>query len=47
MYGGQPTFVVHLCTTPPHTTSGVVQIMQSETPEVLNNRSPEVLDKDG
>jgi hypothetical protein len=47
MYSGQPTFILHVRTTMSHTISGVVQILQSETPKVSNSQSPKVLDKDG
>jgi hypothetical protein len=48
MYGGHPTFILCVCTTLAHgTISGVVKILQSETLEVTNSRSLEVLDKYG
>jgi hypothetical protein len=47
MYSGKPRFVACVHATLARTTSGVVQILQSETLKVSNSRSPEVLDRDG
>jgi hypothetical protein len=42
MHGGQLAIIARVNTTP-----RVVQIMHSETPQLPNSLSPEVLDKDG
>jgi hypothetical protein len=36
MYGGNPAFIAHVRTTMARATSGIVQILQSETPKVAN-----------